>query len=226
MVLSETVADSQPHRGNRHGRSEAAREAVLRAADDLLVEKGFAGVTVEGIARAAGVAKQTVYRWWNSKTDVLMDAFLEDAAADLEPPDTGSLETDLRAHLRSTARFLTVDDAGAVYRALVGQAQHDRQLADAFRARYLNDQQVRDRKPFVRAISRAELSPDTDVAWLAERLVGPIHYRVIVTGEPVDDTFIDAVVEDVLALCHLQPMREASTPDKHAAPAPNAKNRR
>lgn len=84
------MASAQPHRGNRHGRSEAAREAILHAADDLLVEKGFAGVTVEGIAKAAGVAKQTVYRWWSSKTDVLMDAFLEDAAAELEPPDTGS----------------------------------------------------------------------------------------------------------------------------------------
>jgi AcrR family transcriptional regulator len=188
----------QPHHGNRHGRSQAAREAVLRAADDLLVEKGFAGVTVEGIAKAAGVAKQTVYRWWNSKTEVLMDAFLEDAAADLEPPDTGSLESDLRGHLRDTVRFLTADDAGAVYRALVGQAQHDPVLAKAFRARYLHDQQVRDQKPFVRAIDRGELSPETDVARTAERLVGPIHYRVIVTGEPVDDAFIDKLIADVL----------------------------
>ncbi len=192
---------TQPHRGNRHGRSEAAREAILRAADDLLVEKGFAGVTIEGIARAAGVAKQTVYRWWSSKTEVLMDAFLEDAAADLEAADTGSLESDLLAHLRNTARFLISDDAGAVYRALVGQAQHDAELAQTFRARYLHDQQIRDQKPFVRAVSRGELSSDTDVASLAEWLVGPIHYRVIVTGESVDDAFLDAVVDDVLLVC-------------------------
>lgn len=204
------MADTEPHRGNRHGRSQAARTAVLRAADDLLAERGFAGVTIEGIARAAGVAKQTVYRWWNSKTDVLMDAFLEDAAADLNPPDTGKLETDLRAHLRSTASFLTVDDAGAVYRALVGQAQHDPALADAFRSRYLNDQQIRDREPFVRAISRGELPPDTDVATLAERLVAPIHYRLIVTGAPINETFVDAVVDDVLMLCHLRPTRKVS----------------
>lgn len=201
MVLNRAVADPQPHRGNRHGRSEAAREAILRAADDLLAEKGFAGVTVEGIAKAAGVAKQTVYRWWSSKTEVLMDAFLEDAAADLEPPDTGGLESDLRSHLRNTIRFLTEDDAGAVYRALVGQAQHDAELAQTFRASYLDDQLVRDQRPFVRAIARGELAPDADVALLAERLVGPIHYRVIVTGQVVDDSFTDAVVDDVLLLC-------------------------
>ena len=195
------MAEAQPHRGNRHGRSEAAREAILHAADDLLVEKGFAGVTVEGIAKAAGVAKQTVYRWWSSKTDVLMDAFLEDAAAELEPPDTGALESDLRAHLRTTAHFLTADDAGAVYRALVGQAQHDPQLAQTFRARYLHAQQMRDQKPFVRAIARGELTADADVAALAEWLVGRLHYRVIATGESVDDSFIDAVVDGTLSLC-------------------------
>lgn len=220
MVLSRAVADFSPHRGNRHGRSDAARLAVLRAADDLLVEKGFAGVTIEGIAKAAGVAKQTVYRWWNSKTDVLMDAFLEDAAADLEPPDTGALDTDLRAHLRSTARFLTVDDAGAVFRALVGQAQHDPELANTFRARYLEAQRARDRKAFERAISRGELAPDADVAALAEGLIGPVHYRVIVTGEPVDDGFLDAVVDDVLSRCDMRPGRAASPPPKRRRGSP------
>lgn len=195
------MADRQPHRGNRHGRSEAAREAVLRAADDLLAEKGFAGVTIEGIAKAAGVAKQTVYRWWNSKTDVLMDAFLQDAADDLEPPDTGDLESDLRAHLRATARFLTADDAGTVYRALIGAAQHDSGLARTFRTRYLADQLARDQKPFVRAVARGQLAPDADTAALAEWLVGPVHYRAIVTGEPIDKAFLDAVVDRVLVLC-------------------------
>lgn len=213
------MVGTQPHRGNRHGRSEAAREAILRAADDLLVEKGFAGVTIEGIARAAGVAKQTVYRWWSSKTEVLMDAFLEDAAADLEPPDTGSLESDLLAHLRNTARFLISDDAGAVYRALVGQAQHDADLAQTFRARYLHDQQIRDQKPFVRAVSRGQLSSDTDVASLAEWLVGPIHYRVIVTGESVDDAFLDAVVDDVLLVCRRWSIGHATLQKKGNAAA-------
>ena len=106
---------------------------------------------------------------------------------------------------------VVADDAGTVYRALVGQAQHDSELAQTFRARYLHDQQVRDQKPFARAIARGELSPETDVASLAEWVVGPIHYRVIVTGEPVDDTFIDAFVDAVLLLvCHLWSRRPAS----------------
>src|SRR3954467_3442146 len=113
------------HHGNRHGRSELARQAVLEAADDLLVAKGFAGVTMEGIAARAGVAKQTVYRWWPSKTDVLVDAFLQDLAEEATPPDHGDLALDLRAHLRQLARFLGESDPGAVFRALIAQTQHD-----------------------------------------------------------------------------------------------------
>lgn len=98
------------HHGNRHGRSERARQAVLEAADDLVAAKGFAGVTMEEIASSAGVAKQTVYRWWSSKTDVLMDAFLQDAAEHLTPADTGDLDRDLRVHLRQLADFLSHSD--------------------------------------------------------------------------------------------------------------------
>src|SRR3954470_5771234 len=118
--------DARPtHRGNRHGRSELARLAVLAAADDLLVERGFAGVTIEGIAARAGVAKQTIYRWWPSKVDVLLEAFTEDMAEHLTPEDHGDLGTDLRTHLANLAEFLTDSDPGAVFRALTGQAQHD-----------------------------------------------------------------------------------------------------
>jgi AcrR family transcriptional regulator len=186
------------HHGNRHGRSEHARQAVLEAADDLLVEKGFAGVTMEGIAASAGVAKQTIYRWWNSKTDVLMDAFLQDAAEQLTPADYGDVARDLRTHLRQLAHFLSKSDPGAVFRALIGQAQHDPVFAAAFRTRYLDDQRRRDRLPLERAAQRGQLPADLDVAAEVDQLVGPIYYRVLVTGEPVDQDFTDQLVNGFL----------------------------
>jgi AcrR family transcriptional regulator len=186
------------HRGNRYGRSEHAREAVLEAVDDLLVERGFAGVTIEGIAARAGVAKQTIYRWWSSKVDILMDAFIDDMAQHLTPPDHGDLGLDLRAHLSRTADFLTRADAGAVFRALVGQAQHDPELATRLRGDYLSQQRVRDRLPLVRAVERGQLPPDTDLDQAIDQLLGPIHYRVLVTGQPVPREFTDALVDQFL----------------------------
>src|SRR3984885_189259 len=91
-----------------------ARLAVLHAADDLLVERGFGGVTVEGIAARAGVAKQTIYRWWPSKVDILLDTLIEDASRQLAIPDAGSAVESARRYLRSLARFVTKEPAGKV----------------------------------------------------------------------------------------------------------------
>src|ERR1700734_4445669 len=89
-----------------HRRDENARLAVLHAADDLLVERGFGGVTIEGIAARAGVAKQTIYRWWASKVDILLDTLIEEASHALAIPDAGSAVESTRRYLRSLARFL------------------------------------------------------------------------------------------------------------------------
>lgn len=186
------------HRGNRHGRSELARQAVLEAVDDLLVERGFAGVTIEGIAARAGVAKQTIYRWWSSKVDVLLDAFTQDMAEHLVPPDLGDVRSDLRAHLHRLALFLTESDPGAVFRALAGQAQHDPELATRLRTDYLSQQRERDRLPLERAVQRGELPPELDLDAAVDQLVGPVYYRVLVTGEPVIREFTDYLVDRFL----------------------------
>jgi AcrR family transcriptional regulator len=182
------------HHGNRHGRSEAAREAVLQAADDLLSERGFGGVTIEGIASRAGVAKQTIYRWWPSKVDILLDALGDDLAQHLTPDDRGSLEADLRAYLRALVGFLTGSDPGAVLRALAGQAQHDPQLAERLRVEQLTPQREREKSIFRRAIERGELPAGTNLDLAVDQLVGPIYYRVLVTGQPAAPAFTDALV--------------------------------
>ncbi|MEV6901278.1 TetR/AcrR family transcriptional regulator [Amycolatopsis sp. NPDC051372] len=196
-----TAPDTRRHHGNRYGRSEDARRAVLEAADDLLVEHGFAGLTIERIAAAAGVAKQTIYRWWPSKVDILLDALGDDLAEELVPPDHGDLRRDLREHLAAVATFLTTADAGAVFRALIGQAQHDPELAARLRAEQIHGQHERDRLPFERAVARGELPADTELDCLVEQAIGPVHYRVLVTGAPVTREFTDALADRVVNGC-------------------------
>jgi AcrR family transcriptional regulator len=187
------------HHGNRHGRSEEARQAVLNAVDDLLVEVGFAALTVEGIAARAGVAKQTIYRWWPSKVDIMLEAVADDLAQHLTPPDRGDLARDLRAHLRRLATFLTRSDAGAVLRALLGLAQHDAALAARLRDGCLAEQRARDLLPLRRAAARGELPPGLDLDLALDRLVGPVYHRVLVTGGPVTPRVTDALVSAFLA---------------------------
>ncbi len=187
------------HYGNRHGRSEEARLAVLEAADDLLVERGFAGVTIEGIAARAGVAKQTIYRWWTSKTGILFDALSTDAAEYFTAPDHGDLGRDLRDRLGQLAAFLSTTDAGAVCRALAGQAQHDPAVAARFESEFVAPQREHDRALFLRARRRGQLSPAADIDLVIDQLVGPIYYRVLISRQAVPPQFTDALVDRYLA---------------------------
>jgi AcrR family transcriptional regulator len=103
--MASTDGTPAPKGRAPHRRDENARIAVLHAADDLLVERGFGGVTIEGIAARAGVAKQTIYRWWPSKVDILLDTLIEDASRHLAIPDAGSAVESARRYLRTTTRW-------------------------------------------------------------------------------------------------------------------------
>jgi AcrR family transcriptional regulator len=181
-----------------HRRNEQARLAVLHAADDLLAERGFAGVTIEGIAARAGVAKQTIYRWWPSKVDVLLDTLIDDSREALAVPDTGSAVEDTRRYLGAVARFITRDPAGQVLLALLGEAQHDPAMAGVFHARYLDPQREAERAMLERGVASGELADGLDVDQALDRLWGPLLYRAMVSGGAITPAFTDQLVTDVL----------------------------
>jgi AcrR family transcriptional regulator len=173
--------------------------AILEAADNLLVQRGFASVTIEGIAARAGVAKQTIYRWWPSKTDILFDALTADVAEYFTMADHGDLGADLRDQLSQLAAFLSKTDEGAVFRTLAGQAQHDTAVAARFESEFVVPQRERDRAAFLRAHERGQLPEETDIDLAIDQLVGPVYYRVLVTRQIVPPQFTDALVESYLA---------------------------
>ncbi|MBQ1442325.1 TetR/AcrR family transcriptional regulator [Arthrobacter russicus] len=111
-------------------RSEKARVAVLHAVDDLLGEVGYAAMNMKGIAERAGVSRMTVYRWWSTKAEILFEASVIDAEQELAVSAEGSAAEILADYSTKLVRFLTESAAGAAYRALVGEAQHDQVVAE------------------------------------------------------------------------------------------------
>ncbi|MFB9324647.1 TetR/AcrR family transcriptional regulator [Paenibacillus aurantiacus] len=126
--------DKEQNHGGRP-RSEQARAAILNAVDDLLVEVGYAAVTMKGIAERAGVSRQTVYRWWSHKAEILLEASAADAEEELAIRPTGDVLEDLTAYLEALVRFLARSSAGTAYRALLGEAQHDAAVAEMLSAK-------------------------------------------------------------------------------------------
>jgi AcrR family transcriptional regulator len=197
MPERATASSRAPKGRAPHRRDENARRAVLHAADDLLVERGFAGVTIEGIAARAGVAKQTIYRWWTSKVDILLDTLIDDASRQLAIPDAGSAVENTRRYLRALARFLTKDDAGKVLLALIGEAQHVPHIARTFHERYLDPQRRAERQMLRHGVSSGELSAELDIDATLDALCGPIFYRAL-TGRSIPRTFIEGLIADSL----------------------------
>ncbi|GAA4551092.1 TetR/AcrR family transcriptional regulator [Amycolatopsis samaneae] len=185
----------RPRSGNR--RDESARLAVLHAADDLLVEHGFGGLTIEAIARSAGVAKQTIYRWWPSKVEILLDTLIEDSEKRFPVPDGKPTAENLRGYLRGFARFVTRDPAGKVLLALLAEAQHNPGTAEILRERYLDPRRDRERALLARAIEAGEVSPKLGPDAVLDALVGPIVYCVL-TGSSVPRGLVDTLFDDLL----------------------------
>ena len=199
MATEKTSASRSAKEPAPHRRNEDARLAVLAAADELLIERGFGGVTVEGIAARAGVSKQTIYRWWPSKVDILLDTLVEEADRRLKIPEDGPVVDAVRGYLRALARFLAKVDAGVVLLALLGEAQHDAETATLFHERYLDPRRARERALLKRGIAAGELPAGLNPDATLDSLIGPIVYRAL-TGVKVSRPFVDSLVDRVLEL--------------------------
>ncbi|KUL21616.1 TetR/AcrR family transcriptional regulator [Streptomyces regalis] len=187
-------------------RSERSRRAIYDAALALVAEVGYPRTTIEGIAARAGVGKQTIYRWWPSKADVLMEAFLdlaEQAAqeAGQEPyviPDTGDLEADLKAVLRLTVDQLKDPRFAAPSRALAAEGLVNEQLGREYVAKLLEPslQLYVDR---LRSAQEAgQVRPDLDPRIALELFVSPLAQRWLQHTGPISYEYTDTLVDYAL----------------------------
>lgn len=191
----DTARNTQARTG---GRSARVRKAVLDAALELLLERGYDGLSVAGVAQAADVAETTVYRRWASKAELAAAAIGELAAAENPLPDTGSLPGDLEALLRQVVDLLRRPDIERVIRASVALGSDEPGQAEA-RAAFYRMRTAGSAQIAVRAIGRGELPSGTDPEAVIEQLVAPAYLRLLLTGAPLDDALIEESVRRTLA---------------------------
>jgi len=165
-------------------RSETVRQAILAAAIDELEENGYARLTVDAIAARAGAGKQTVYRWWPSKADVVLDALLEKVAVTITVPDEGSLEADLLAFLGATFRQR---GQRPILIGLMAQALLDPVFATAFRDRFLFSRRAALRGILERAAARGEINQEVDPELLIDVVYGVLWYRLMLDHAPLNE---------------------------------------
>ncbi|MFF7729138.1 TetR/AcrR family transcriptional regulator [Streptomyces sp. NPDC008001] len=179
-----TVRPGTVRPGGRTARTRAAvRDAVLSG----LVEHGYPGLTVEYVAEHSGVHKTTLYRRWSSVEGLVADALDMAGEDSWTPPDTGSLEGDLRALAQEVVDTFGDPAAGAAPTAFIAAAFQSEQAADALRGFYAG--RFARCAPLVeRAVARGELPAGTDAGSLARAVSAPLFFRLFITREPLDGT--------------------------------------
>ena len=179
------------------GRSARVREATLRATIELLLERGYDGLSIGDVARAAGVAETTVYRRWPTKAELAAAALAEFAAAANPLPDTGTLAGDLSALLAQILDLLRRPDVERLIRASSAVGSGTDGIEEARRAFF--DTRLSGSGELVsRAIARGELPAGTDPEAVLEFLVGPAYVRLLLTGRPLDERLHADSVERTL----------------------------
>ncbi|MGV9674695.1 TetR/AcrR family transcriptional regulator [Nocardia sp. NPDC003482] len=174
----------RPHTGRR--RNEAVRQAILSAAVELLAAADGAPITIDAIARAAGVGKQTIYRWWPSKGAVLLAAMLERADESVPRPDTGSLRGDLTAMIAATFTGAQENSTASALRTLVREAADDPHTAELLR-QFALTRRAALRRIVIRGVERGELASDTDVDLVVDQVYGVFWYRFLLGHAPLDE---------------------------------------
>jgi AcrR family transcriptional regulator len=179
-------------------RSERARAAILTAALELASELGPDGLTMDAIAKRAAVSKETLYRWWRSRGEVLLEALAELGERAIPTLDTGSLETDLRAFMRASAR--TVDPATRrILRTLAAQSASDPAFAEKVRERFLARRRAALATVLQHAVDRNELQA-AHAATALELVFGSLWYRLVFETAPLDRAWADAVTDAITTL--------------------------
>ncbi|MFE3457830.1 TetR/AcrR family transcriptional regulator [Nocardiopsis aegyptia] len=182
-------------RGPGRVRSEQARAAILDAALTLLSEHGYGGLSVERIAERAGVGKQTIYRWWPSKSAILAECVLDgDGARLVLPlPDSGDIRADLAAWLATAARYLEDPAHLGLARGLAAAAAEDERVGTALYTRLTMAARSALEARFTDAIASGQLRDGLDAALVADALLGTVMYRIL-TGDATRVPRLDDLV--------------------------------
>jgi AcrR family transcriptional regulator len=182
-------------------RSEKARRSIIKAAQALLADGGLGAVTMEAVAARAGVGKPTVYRWWPDRHAVAMAALME---TELDKPvrsGGSSAIAALRAQLRAIAkRFATT--TGRHVASMIAAAQTESELSKAFRNHFVLARRAEGKALLERAMQNREVRRDLDAEVALDLLYGPLFFRLLMGHAPLDEAFVDGVLDQALQGMH------------------------
>ncbi|MGW3602103.1 TetR/AcrR family transcriptional regulator [Micromonospora sp. NPDC005161] len=171
--------------------------AIRRALMQELAAVGYGRLSIEAVARRAGVSKTAIYRRWNSKLDLVLDIVAAAAHGKLPVLDTGTLRGDLALLFQAVAHALRHPLASQIVPDLLAEAARNPTIDQTLRQVLHARQQEIGGRLVARAVQRGELPADTDPDAAVDLIIGPLYWRLAIARGPVTDTYLDTLVESV-----------------------------
>ena len=174
-----------------------SRQAVIDAGVELVAEGGVRAFSVDAVSARSGVAKTTIYRHWPTRRELLSDVF-DSFEAHTPTPDTGSFRGDVRALLQGLRQELAEEDWARSLTAIVAEAEHDRDLAEAH-VRHVRHEMRALHQVLQRARDNGDVDPKLDLDLAAELLAGALFFRRLVLHDTNTRREVDHLVDMLLA---------------------------
>ncbi|MGX6604359.1 TetR/AcrR family transcriptional regulator [Micromonosporaceae bacterium Da 78-11] len=165
----------------------AIRNAVMHE----LAEVGYGRLSIEAVARRAGVGKTAIYRRWSNKLEMVLEIVSDVAGRSVPLPDTGSFAGDLELLLMIVSRALRHRIASQIIPDLMAEASRNPQIAETLQAALRTHQQAVGDKLVGQAVARGELPEGTDPQLVVDLILGPLYWRLAVSRTPINDGYLD-----------------------------------
>jgi AcrR family transcriptional regulator len=187
-----TEATSKARRGRP--RNLRTQQSILQATRELLEEVGYSRLTIEGVATKAGAGKATVYRWWSSKGELVLEAVADHIAIGVVP-DTGDTRGDLLIATQQLIETFSDRLAGIVIFAAIANLDDDSNMARIFRETAVTPWRQSAVEAIQRGIDRGDLPADTDIAFALDVIVGTVFQRTLVVAQPQTEGLSRSIID-------------------------------
>ncbi|WP_135457720.1 TetR/AcrR family transcriptional regulator [Mycobacterium sp. DL99] len=174
--------------------------AIESAFFEELAAVGYGRLSVDAVAKRAGVGKAAIYRRWKSKQDLAADLVTKTAITAIDVPDTGTLRGDVRAYLQNGREALTHRLARTIIPDLLAEAARDPDYAATMAAQIREPRRLKAAQLFERARRRGEIADDVDIEVVLDMVGGALYWRQSVMQVDADDNYLDRLTDAILTL--------------------------
>jgi AcrR family transcriptional regulator len=164
-----------------------------------LADVGYGRLSIEAVARRAGVGKTAIYRRWGNKLEMVLEIVSDVAGRSVPLPDTGSFAGDLQLLMMIVSRALQHRIASQIIPDLMAEAARNPKIAETLQRALRTHQQAVGDQIVGQAVTRGELPAGTDANLAVDLMLGPLYWRLAVSRTPIDDDYLENLSTAVMA---------------------------